>query len=84
MFYEVRRISIDGEQRVDDQTAGRFNISTVVDGDGVTISTDSGEHDLVYAETMVIPASTGGYRLRRLGSRPVRVVKSLVTIGTIE
>ena len=84
MFYEVRRISIDGEQRVDDQTAGRFNIITVVDGDGVTISTDSGEHDLVYAETMVIPATTGGYRLRRLGSRPVRVVKSLVTIGTIE
>jgi mannose-6-phosphate isomerase class I len=81
MFYEVRRITISGATPAVDDTEGRFHILNVVEGAGVVIHTDRGAHPLVYAETIVIPAIVGPYRLERLGTGPVRVVKSLVRPG---
>jgi mannose-6-phosphate isomerase class I len=79
MFFEVRRIVIGGDRPAHDDTAGRFHILTVVDGDGVLLVTAAGHrHDLAYAETIVVPAAVGPYQLHRFGSAPVRVVKSLV------
>jgi hypothetical protein len=54
-------------------------VLNVVEGDGVLVEPAYGPaHSLVYAETRVVPASVGPYRLRPLGSGSVKVVKVLV------
>ncbi len=79
MFFEVRRVVLRGDQPAPDDTAGRFHILTVVDGAGALVETAGGDrHSLAYAETIVVPAAVGSYRLHRLGSARVRLVKSLV------
>ncbi|MFG2518058.1 class I mannose-6-phosphate isomerase [Streptomyces sp. NPDC048527] len=79
MFYEVRRYVLDAGAEADDDTAGRFHILNVVEGDGVTVHTAAGDrHELAYAETLTVPAAVGGYRLRAADGGPVRVVKALV------
>ncbi|WP_371930635.1 class I mannose-6-phosphate isomerase [Streptomyces poriferorum] len=80
MFYAVHRFVIEGQQAAEDDTAGRFHILNVSAGDGVVVETAGGlRHDLAFAETLTVPASVGPYRLHPVGSRPVHVVKSLVT-----
>ncbi|MGW5349764.1 class I mannose-6-phosphate isomerase [Streptomyces sp. NPDC004031] len=79
MFFEVRRLVIEGGGPAEDDTAGRFHILNVVEGEGVVITTESGDrHRLAYAETLVVPASVGRYTLSGIGGTPVRLVKSLV------
>jgi len=79
MFFEVRRLVLDGAADAVDDTAGTFHVLTVVEGDGVQIETETGHrHELAYAETLLVPAAAGAYRLRRCGRARVRVVKSLV------
>lgn len=79
LFFDVRRMVIDGDDPAPDDTAGFFHILNVVQGDGVVIETATGRtHSLAYAETIVLPAATGAYALHRVGSGPSRVVKSLV------
>jgi mannose-6-phosphate isomerase class I len=79
MFFEVRRIVLDAGACVPDDTAGRFHVLNVVDGDGVTLMTHDGHaHDLAYAETLVVPAAVGPYELTAAGQRGARVVKALV------
>jgi len=79
LFFDVRRIVIDGDGAAPDSTGDRFHILNVVDGDGVVIEAATGRsHSLAYAETIVVPAATGAYALRRIGSGQTRVVKSLV------
>jgi mannose-6-phosphate isomerase class I len=69
----------------DDATAAhnaighRFHVLNVVEGDGVLLSTQRGHRNvLAYAETLTVPASVGAYRVRALGTGPVRYVKALV------
>jgi mannose-6-phosphate isomerase class I len=79
MFFAVHRIVLDADTPAPDNTAGRFHVLNVVDGDEVLITTDRGhEHVLRYAETLIIPASVGGYRLTRQSPRRTRLVKSFV------
>jgi mannose-6-phosphate isomerase class I len=79
MFYEVRRLVLDGHLALSDDTAGRFHVLNVVEGDGALIETEAGHvHDVAYAETIVVPATVGRYTIRRLGGTPVRLVKALV------
>lgn len=78
LFFEVRRVVIEGSARARAHTAGRFHVLNVVSGDGVVVETRTGEHILGYAETLVVPASVGAYRLTALGANPVMVVKALV------
>ncbi|MCX4835825.1 class I mannose-6-phosphate isomerase [Streptomyces sp. NBC_01016] len=79
MFYEVRRYALDAGAEAQDDTAGRFHVLNVVDGDGVTLHTEAGDtHALSYAETLTVPAAVGRYRLRAADGGPVRVVKALV------
>jgi hypothetical protein len=79
MFFEVRRVVLDGDQPAPDDTDGRFHILTVVDGAGALLETAGGHrHSLAYAETIVVPAAVSSYQLYRLGSARVRLVKSLV------
>lgn len=79
MFFEIRRIELTTDAAVDDATERRFHVINVVEGDGVLLETASGHrYALAYAETLTVPASVGAYRLRALGTNPVRYVKALV------
>jgi mannose-6-phosphate isomerase class I len=79
MFFVVRRIVLSSDRALDDDTAGRFHVLNVVEGDGVEVEPVGGTaHLLAYAETLLLPAAVGAYRLRRLGCRRVRVVKAMV------
>jgi mannose-6-phosphate isomerase class I len=79
MFFEVRRVDLDPGGVFDDDTAGRFHILTVVEGDGVRVEPVAGAgHGLAYAETLVVPAAVGGYRLHGLGDERARAVKAVV------
>jgi len=78
MFYEVRRVDVVGDDPAPDDTAGRFHVLNVVEGEGVEIDASGRVHPLAYAETLVVPASVGPYTIRRVGSGSARVVKALV------
>jgi mannose-6-phosphate isomerase class I len=78
VFYEARRIVVEAASTVVSQTDGRFHVLNVVDGEGVEIDTGTERHRLNYAETIVIPASVGGYRITPLGDETTQIVKALV------
>jgi len=79
MFFEVRRLELAPDAALADDTADRFHVLNVVEGAGITICTNDGVHvDLVYAETIVVPAATGAYTVRAVGADRVRVVKAYV------
>jgi mannose-6-phosphate isomerase class I len=79
MFFEVRRLVLQGDAEVDDVTGDRFHVLNVVEGDGVRIEPAGGSpYVLAYAETLVVPAAVGPYRMHPVGDRQVRVVKALV------
>ena len=66
LFFAVHRMDFDGE--VVDDTGGRFHVLNLVDGEEATIETEAGDtHPLAYAETIVVPAAVGAYRLRGRG-----------------
>jgi mannose-6-phosphate isomerase class I len=78
MFFEVRRLVVDAHRTTAADTAGRFHVLNVVDGEGVLLETADGHlHPLYYAETIVIPGAVGRYTVTALGSRAL-VVKALV------
>jgi hypothetical protein len=77
LFFGVHRL--DFRTDVDDDTAGRFHVLNLVEGDAVVIETASGAtHPLSYAETIVVPAAVGRYRLRTVGRGRCRLVKAFV------
>ncbi len=77
LFFAVHRL--DFEDVAEDDTQGRFHVLNLVAGDEVELETATGDrHALSYAETIVVPASVGGYRLRRRGGRDCKVVKAFV------
>jgi mannose-6-phosphate isomerase class I len=61
LFYCVHRLEFDGS--IDDDTAGRFHVLCLVDGDHAVVETESGGHELAYGETIVVPAAVGRYRI---------------------
>jgi uncharacterized protein YjlB len=79
MFFEVRRMVLTPDAVAGDDTADRFHVLNVVEGAGVLVEPATGTaHALMYAETIVVPAAVGHYRLKSLGAGPVMVVKALV------
>lgn len=77
LFFQVRRLDFDDE--CTDDTDGRFHLLNLVEGDEVDVESPAGSHRLSYAETILIPAAVGPYRLRRVSGPPCKVVKALVT-----
>jgi mannose-6-phosphate isomerase class I len=62
LFFAVHRLDFDGQ--VPEDTAGRFHVLNLVEGGEVTLETAAGDsHPLAYAETIVVPAAVGAYRL---------------------
>ena len=77
LFFAVHRL--DFTDGVEDDTRGRFHVLNLVEGDGIEIATASGDvHPLSFAETIVVPAAVGAYRMRRIGAGSCKVVKALV------
>ena len=77
LFFAVHRL--DFEDEVVDDTAGRFHVLNLVAGERVVVEAEGGAaHELAYAETIVVPAATGRYRLRRLVGPAPKVVKAFV------
>ncbi len=72
-FFAVHRLEFDGE--IADDTAGRFHVLNLVEGEEAVLETAAGDvHPLAYAETIVVPAAVGAYRLRGRG----KAVKAFV------
>ena len=77
LFFAVHRLDFD--ETASDDTSGRFHVLNLVAGEQVVIETERGsEHPLSYAETIVIPAAVGAYRLRRVRGAACKVVKAFV------
>jgi mannose-6-phosphate isomerase class I len=77
LFFAVHRL--DFEESIADDTAERFHVLNLVAGDEVELEAASGAiHPLAYAETIVVPASVGQYRIRRVRGGPCKVVKAFV------
>jgi mannose-6-phosphate isomerase class I len=77
LFFAVHRLDF-GDQMEDD-SAGRFHVLNLVEGDHIEIESGAGDiHPLSYAETIVVPAAVGAYRLRRVRGDACKVVKAFV------
>jgi mannose-6-phosphate isomerase class I len=77
LFFAVHRL--DFEDEMEDETAGCFHVLNLVEGGRIEIETRSGAtHPLSYAETIVVPAAVGAYRLRRVHGDSFKVVKAFV------
>jgi hypothetical protein len=77
LFFGVNRLEF--EESVEDDTEERFHVLNLVDGEEVEIVTEGGaEHPLSYAETIVVPAAVGRYRIRRVRGGACKVVKAFV------
>jgi mannose-6-phosphate isomerase class I len=77
LFFGVNRL--DFEESVEDETKERFHVLNLVGGEEVEIVTAAGaSHPLSYAETIVVPASVGPDRIRRVRGGACKVVKALV------
>lgn len=78
MFFEVRRLAIAPDAQATRQTGDRFHVLNLVDGDEVKICWSGGSHHLSYAETIVIPAGVGSYRIVATSRSPARIVQAVV------
>lgn len=76
LFFAVHRLNVAGA--VDDDTAGRFHVLNLVEGRQATIETADRSHPLSYAETIVVPAAAGPYRIRAEDPAGCRIVKAFV------
>ena len=77
LFFAVHRL--DFADVAEDDTQGRFHVLNLVAGDELELETADGHlHSLSYAETIVVPASVGAYRLRRQRGGDCKVVKAFV------
>lgn len=78
MFFVVTRLVLQPGAEAPQQTDDRFHVLNVVEGEGAIIGTESGEHSLAYAETLLVPAAVGSYSVEAVGDSPVRIVRAFV------
>jgi mannose-6-phosphate isomerase len=79
MFYQVQRL--DFQNKVADNTNGRFHILTLVEGESVVVGSDKfPERKYVFnhTETVVIPACLGSYSIKNLGNSFCKITKSFI------
>ncbi|MEX6688693.1 ROK family protein [Danxiaibacter flavus] len=76
-FYDVHRMEFDGSIEV--QTENKAHVLMVVEGASVIVETAGGEkQEFSYAETFVIPAAAGSYKLTNGSSGIIKIVKAFV------
>ena len=82
LYFSLRRLEFD--RRMEDDTAGRFHVLTLVDGECVRVrSLDHPEryYEADFMDLVVVPASMGRYVVENLGAGPVRIHKTLLKDG---
>jgi len=76
-FYDVHRLEFTGELVVETQAS--CHILSLVEGQSVIVETQDGwRQQFDYAETFVISAAAGSYRLINPGAEEIKVIKSFV------
>ena len=76
-FYDVHRYTFDREIAV--ETGGKCHVWMLVEGSSVMLETADGmQQRFNYAETFVVPAGAGSYRIRNEGNGKAMMVKSFV------
>jgi mannose-6-phosphate isomerase class I len=75
-FHAIHRLEFTRE--ISDAVRNRFLVLNLVEGECVEIETARGKTELHYAETIIVPAGMGEYRLINRGSRACKVVKAFV------
>jgi mannose-6-phosphate isomerase class I len=79
-FYGVQRLEF--EREIELATAGSAHILSLVEGRSLTLETASGMRQrFSYAETFVVPAAAGSYRLINNGAEPAWVVVAFMKPG---
>jgi mannose-6-phosphate isomerase class I len=76
-FYDVHRFEFSGT--VEAETGDSCHVMSLVEGQRVLLETSAGERaSFNYAETFVIPAAAGSYRLISPDGEALKVVKTFV------
>jgi mannose-6-phosphate isomerase class I len=76
-FYDVHRMEFDQQMNV--QTNNCCHVLMLVEGQAVSIETADGTlQEYAYAETFVVPAAAGSYKLTNLGKSRARVIKAFL------
>lgn len=76
-FYDVHRFEFSGT--VQAETNGSCHVMSLVEGSTVILETANGMRQRFnYAETFVVPAAAGSYRLMSEDGQPVKVIKAFV------
>lgn len=75
-FYDVHRLEF--KHSIDVETNGSCQIMSLVEGQSVILESGGLRQRFNYAETFVVPAAAGRFRLINEGAEPVKVVKSFV------
>jgi mannose-6-phosphate isomerase class I len=76
-FYDVHRFEFNSSVEAD--TAGSCHIMSLVEGESMVLETANGQRQRFnYAETFVVPAAAGHYRLINEGDQTARVVKAFI------
>jgi hypothetical protein len=79
-FYDVHRYEFATE--IAGETGGSCHVMNVVEGGPVRLETAEGlRQRFHFAETFVVPAAAGQYRLVNEGAAPAKVVKAFVKLG---
>lgn len=76
-FYDVHRLEFQGS--IEQRTNCGVQVLMLVEGEAVRIETAAGmRRQYSYAETFVVPAAAGSYRLTQVGERPLKIVKAFL------
>lgn len=76
-LYDVHRYVLKGSVEVD--TENKFHVLSLVEGSSITVETINGNRSkFSYAETFVIPAAAGTYRIVNNSHEPVMIIKAFV------
>ena len=76
-FYDVHRFEFS--DTVEANTVGSCHVMSLVEGQSVILETANGMRQRFnYAETFVVPAAAGRYRLISPDNRPIKVIKAFV------
>ncbi len=76
-FYDVHRFEFS--HVVEAATNGSVHVLMLVEGYSLILETVNGLRQCFnYAETFVVPAAAGSYRLINEGSKPIKIVKAFM------
>ena len=82
LYFSLRRLEFEKACRQD--TAGRFHVLTLVDGERIRVRSlahPERSYEAAFMDLVVVPASLGQYVIENLGAEPIRVHKTLLRDG---